>query len=55
MINEGTNMDIRQNCVDCVIYKLEKSNPGSCCVWFVDNVVTGDKTDTNECTDKMNL
>ncbi len=35
-------------CKDCKIY--QEMSEGSCCAWFLDNVICGDKT-KEECTE----
>lgn len=41
--------NVREKCLKCGIYKREMESSGSCCKYFMDNVVCGDEKDTSNC------
>ena len=47
---------LRANCEDCAVYKreMEMKSHGelTCCRWFMDNVICGNRLTTAGCADK---
>ena len=39
-----------EKCKTCEIYKKTQSQPLACCIWYMDNVVLGNKK-VEDCTD----
>ena len=44
-----------EKCKTCLIYKkMEESDEPCCCIWFIDNVVLGDKS-VDDCKEYIQL